>query len=359
LFPHAFARLVAPPLVLARVESQERDAYVLVISARDASTHAFTDASTEARSERRVSGRLGGALRHAAADATTLPAVGDYVAVELVAGESLALVRALLPRRNLFARRIAGGGSALQPIAANIDTLFVAVACNRDFNLRRIERYLAGAEACGVDAAIALTKADLADDPAEFVTAARSVANGRRVFAVRALEGVGLDVFDGFRGPERTLAFVGSSGAGKSTLVNALLGEHRLDTGSAREDDDRGRHTTTRRQLVRLPDGTAIVDTPGMREFGLGAGEAAVDAAFDDVATLAAACRFRDCRHQREPGCAVLGELDAERLSSWRKLTREALFEAGKTDHAVRQAEKRRWKSITKSARAFDKRRGD
>jgi len=349
LFPHAYARLVAPPNVLARVESRERDAYVLVIPS--------TDSTPELHSERRIGGRLGGTFRHAALDAAGLPAVGDYVAVELAPGGSLAIVRALLPRRNLFARRGAGRVSALQPIAANIDTLFVAVACNRDFNVRRIERYLAGAEACAVDAAIALTKADLADDPAEYVGAARSVANGRPVLAVCALEGTGLEVFDGFRGAAKTLAFVGSSGVGKSTLINALLGERRLATSAARDDDDRGRHTTTRRQLVRLADGTAIVDTPGMREFGLSGDDDAVGAAFDDVAELAAACRFADCRHESEPGCAVLGALDEERLNSFRKLTREALFEAGKSDHSIRRAEKRRWKSITKSARAFEKRR--
>ena len=339
------ARLVEPPLRLARIASQERDAYVV-------NCHTETGAETLARA------RLAGALRHSAHAPSDLPAVGDYVAIELTAGDSDAVVRAVLPRRNLFARRAAGEASTLQPIAANLDTLFVTVACNRDFNPRRIERYLFGARQCDVLAAIVLTKIDLAGDVEQYVDAAASVAAGGAVLAVSALEGTGLDAFDAYRGADRTLAFVGSSGTGKSTLLNALLGETLLATGAAREGDDRGRHTTTRRQLLHLPDGTAIVDTPGMREFGL-AGGAAASEAFDDVAALAAECRFRDCRHESEPGCAVLGELDTERLSSWRKLSREALFEAGKTDHELRQAERRRWKALTKSARAFDKRRLD
>jgi ribosome biogenesis GTPase len=345
LFSHTFAGLVEPPLLIARIESQERDAYAVIFF------------SPQTGSETRMQARLAGALRHAAREASALPAVGDFVALELAPNATLAVVRSVLPRRNLFARRAVGGSSSLQPIAANIDTLFVAVACNRDFNLRRIERYLAGAERCDVPAAIVLTKTDLAGDPGGYIAAAESVAEGRPVIAVAALDGIGLEALDAYRGAGRTLAFVGSSGTGKSTLVNALFGAEVLVTSAARDDDDRGRHTTTRRQLLHLPDGTAIVDTPGMREFGLSGGEDTVAAAFDDVAMLATSCRFSDCRHDSEPGCAVLGELDDERLASYRKLTREAVFEAGKTDFAVRQAERRRWKSITKSARAFDKRK--
>jgi ribosome biogenesis GTPase len=337
------ARLVEPPLRLARVVRQDRDAYGVICR-------------TESGTETLARARLAGALRHSAHAPSDLPAVGDYVALEVAAGDSDSVIRAVLPRRNLFARRAAGEVSTLQPIAANLDTLFVTVACNRDFNLRRIERYLFGAQQCEVPAAIVLTKTDLAGDVEEYVNAAASVAAGSPVLAVSALEGTGLAAFDAYRGSDQTLAFVGSSGAGKSTLLNALLGENLLATGTAREGDDRGRHTTTRRHLLRLPDGTSVVDTPGMREFGLSAGEPPSDG-FDDIAALAAECRFRDCRHESEPGCAVLGELDAERLSSWRKLSREALFEASKSDHALRQAERRRWKSITKSARTFDKRR--
>jgi ribosome biogenesis GTPase len=344
LFSIAITRLVEPPLLPARIESQERDGY---------GVYFFSESGAQAHGR----ARLAGALRQTARDASDLPAVGDYVALELASGVSTSVLRGLLPRRNLFARRAAGGTSTLQPIAANLDTLFVTVACNRDFNLRRIERYLAGAERCSVSAAILLTKIDLTDDVAAYVNAVESVAAGRPVLALSALESIGLDAFDAYRGAERTLAFVGSSGAGKSTLLNALLGEELLDTGPTRAGDERGRHTTTRRQLLCLPDGTAIVDTPGMREFGLAGGDEAVSAAFEDVATLAGECRFSDCRHESEPSCAVLNELDADRLSSWRKLSREALFEASKTDHAIRLAQRRHWKAITRSARSFDKRR--
>jgi ribosome biogenesis GTPase len=345
LFPISIARLVEPPLQIARVESQERDAYTVFLFQEDG-----------AQLNRRA--RLAGALRHAAREPRDFPAVGDYVALEVVEGDSTSVIRAIVARRNLFARRAVGERSALQPIAANLDTLFIVVACNRDFNLRRIERYLSGAESCDISAAIVLTKIDLAADIESYVEAAISVANGRPVVAICALDGTGLDAFDPFRGSDQTLAFVGSSGAGKSTLLNKLLGSEVLEVGAARGDDDRGRHTTTRRQLVLLADGTSIVDTPGMREFGLAAGDEAVAATFDDIAALAAECKFRDCRHESEPGCAVVERLDADRLASWRKLSREALFEASKSDRSIRDAERRRWKALSKSARAFDKRAG-
>ncbi len=344
MFPTAIARLVEPPLQIARVESQERDAYDVFLFRED-------------ETQLRVRARIAGALRHSAHGSTDFPAVGDFVALELGEAGSSAVIRAVVGRSNLFARRAAGGSPALQSIAANLDTLFIVVACSRDFNLRRIERYLYGAERCDVPAAIVLTKIDLAHNIESYVSQATSVASGRPVIAISALSGIGLEAFDPYRGPDRTLAFVGSSGAGKSTLVNALLGSDVQDIGSARSDDDRGRHTTTRRQMLQLADGTSIVDTPGMREFGLAARDEAAGETFEDIATLAAECRFRDCRHESEPGCAVVERLAEDRLASWRKLTREALFEASKSDQSIRAAEHRRWKSLSKSARAFDKRR--
>jgi ribosome biogenesis GTPase len=289
---------------------------------------------------------IDGALRHAAACAADFPVVGDYVAAEIRPGESAATIRRIVPRANLFTRRAAGGAGTAQPIAANIDTLCIAVAVGADFNLRRIERYLVAAAACGVPAAIALTKADLAADLESYRTAAAAVAGDSPVLALRALEPGGLAEMDALCGPGRTIAIVGSSGVGKSTLVNALAGETRVATSAIRASDGRGRHTTTRRELLWLADGTALIDTPGMREFALADAEDGVAEAFDDIAALAANCRFRDCRHAAEPGCAVRAGLDAERLANWERLRREAAFEARKTDPAAARREKQRWKAI-------------
>jgi ribosome biogenesis GTPase len=209
-----------------------------------------------------------------------------------------------------------------------------------------------------VPVAVALTKIDLVDDVAPYRIAAEAVANDAPVVAVCALEGRGLDELAALRGPGCTLAFVGSSGAGKSTLVNALLGEERQSTGAIRSDDDRGRHTTTRREIVVLGDGTAVIDTPGMRELALaGADVDDTDAVFDDVSSLARTCRFSDCSHESEPGCAVRGCVDPARLASWRKLRREAAFVERKTDRTAALAEKQRWKAIHVAAQRARRRR--
>jgi len=300
-------------LLTGRVCARDRDSY------RVATEHAVVRAA------------LGGRLRHTAADGEQ-PVVGDYVVLETA--EYSAVIRGVVSRRNLFVRRGAGGSYASQPIAANLDTLFVTVAANRDFNVRRIERYVAAARSCGIEPAVIVAKADLVDDIAPFLDAARGVAP-----------------LGPFLGPGRTVAFVGSSGVGKSTIVNALLGEARLATGAARSSDDRGRHTTTRRELIVAPDGTALIDTPGMREFALADASEGVDAAFADVAELATGCRFRDCSHGPEPGCAVREALDEERLESWRKLRREAEFEASKSDPVVARARSDRWKAIHRANR--------
>jgi len=327
LFSTDLATLVEAPLVLGRVCAQDRDAFVVVTASGERHAH------------------LSGALRHRTIGAGDLPVVGDYVA--LTPQESLASIQHVLPRTNLFARRAAGGAGAVQSIAANVDLLFVTVALNRDFNLRRVERYLVAAGGCGVPVGLVLTKADLIDDVSPYRVAAEAVAGGAPVVVVCALDGRGLSELAPLRGAGRTLAFVGSSGAGKSTLVNALAGEDRLTVGAIRADDGRGRHTTTRRELILLADGTCVIDTPGMRELALaGADDEVVDAAFEDIVALALTCRFSDCAHDAEPGCAVRDGVDEARLASWRKLRREAAFELRKTDRSAALAEKRRWKAI-------------
>ena len=328
------------PRERGRVIAQDRGGYIVATSAGE------------------LRAAIDGKLRHSATSSEDFPVVGDYVALDIRVHEGAATIRAVLRRANLFARRAPGGAHVLQPIAANLDTLFVCVAVDGDFNLRRVERYLVGAAALGVPVALALTKTDLAGDPAEFVTAAQSVARDAPVVALSATTAFGLDALAEFRGRDKTLAFVGSSGVGKSTLVNALLQRDEAATGAVRAGDDRGRHTTTRRELFLLDDGTAVIDTPGMREFALADADLAVDATFDDVTELAAACRFNDCRHESEPGCAVREAVDEERLQSWRKLRREAAFEARKTDPALARAEQARWKAIHRANRVRMKERG-
>jgi ribosome biogenesis GTPase / thiamine phosphate phosphatase len=330
MIPNNFAALVEPPLVCGRVDAQDRSSYFVVTE------------NGEFRAQ------IVGSLRYQASSPIDLPVVGDYVAVNVNNGT--AMIEQLLPRNNLFARRAIGGSHLLQPIAANLDRLFVTIAVNRDFNLRRLERYAVAAAAFGVPYAIALTKIDLVEEPASFMSAAQSVVLEAPVLAMCAFDRRGFDALRPHLGPGQTIAFVGSSGVGKSTLINALLESEVLGVGEIR-GDDRGKHTTTRRCLLRLPDGTAIIDTPGMREFALADADEGVSAAFKDVTTLARECRFNDCRHRTEPGCAVLEGVAEERLQSWRKLEREAAFEARKHDRLAAADEKARWKTIHKANR--------
>lgn len=256
------------------------------------------------------------------------PTVGDYVlANDIETGDSLII--STLPRRSFFARMAPGPVPKEQAIAANFDYVFILQSMNRNFNPRRMERYLALAWQSGAVPVIVLTKADLTDTPESYVAEAADTAPGAAVHAVSARTGEGLDTLSPYMQPGKTLVFLGSSGVGKSSLVNALAGEEIMVTGSIRETDGRGRHTTTHRQLVRLNSGVLIIDTPGMRELGLADSSDGLDTAFADVESYLGKCRFSDCRHESEPGCAIrtaiaAGELDAARWESYRKLTLEA-----------------------------------
>ncbi len=237
----------------------------------------------------------------------------------------------LLQRKSLFRRRAAGTGRELQLIAANVDTVFVVTSCNRDFNVARLERYVALAFEAGVEPVIVATKADLTDDPDGFAVAASEVSASVPVVVLDALGAEPKEKLAPWCKAGRTVAFLGSSGVGKSTLVNALSGRVTAATGGIREDDDRGRHTTTGRHLYVLPEGYAVLDTPGMRELQLADAAEGISEVFADLADLAARCRFSDCRHEDEPGCAVqaaiaAGEVDAARLKRWQKLQREEAF---------------------------------
>jgi ribosome biogenesis GTPase len=287
-------------------------------------------------------------------DPSAFPAVGDWVVVEGgMTGETI--IHALLPRRSALVRQAAGRRTAAQVVGANLDVVFVVASLNGDLNLRRLERYVTAAWESGAEPVILLSKADLCADVDEALAGVGSVAAGAAVVVESAVDGRGIEEVRARIGAGRTAAFVGSSGVGKSTLLNRLAGTEIATTQEIREDDARGRHTTTRRQLHLLPGGGLVLDTPGMRELQLWDGDG-LERTFGDVDELASACRFGNCRHHGEPGCAIAaaladGTLDADRHASWQKLQREAAHHQRQVDVVSRNAERRRWKQIHKSVR--------
>lgn len=289
------------------------------------------------------------------------PVAGDFV---LAAPGEPPVIARVLARRSALSRNAAGRATVEQVLAANVDVVLVVQGLDEGAHPRRLERTLAAVHASGAEPAVVLTKADLVPDLGEALAEARSAAAGAPVLVASGVSGEGLDALAGLVGPGRTAVFVGPSGAGKSTLVNALLGRAEQPVGAVRARDARGRHTTTARRLFELPGGGSVIDGPGIRELRLwDAGGLA--AAFDDVAALAAGCRFRDCSHAGEPGCAVAaaveaGGLDAGRLESLRKLEREAALQEARRGGAAARAEKQRWRTIKKAQRRMyrDRERG-
>jgi ribosome biogenesis GTPase len=301
-----------------------------------------------------VLARVAGRLRHHAAARAEFPAVGDWVAVEPAPHGGDARIRAVLPRSSRFSRRAAGDPTEEQVVAANIDVVFLVAGLDREFNPRRLERYLVVAWESGATPVIVLNKADLAGDPGAAADEVRRLAPAVPVHAVSARESSSLDVLRAYVGHGRTAALLGSSGVGKSTIVNRLLGEDRLRTRDVRESDSRGRHTSTSRQMVRIPGHGVLIDTPGMRELQLWETGGALSGAFADVDALAEGCRFRDCRHRQEPGCAVTaavdaGTLPAERLESFRKLADEQDYQARQQDQRAQLDDKRRARVMSKA----------
>jgi ribosome biogenesis GTPase len=275
---------------------------------------------------------------------------GDWVAFD----EERGAVRTVLPRRTRFSRK-EPWLTEEQVVAANVDTAFLVTDCGRDFRPRRLERYLTATWDSGADPIIVLAKSDLADDVSDTVAAAEAVAVGVPVHAVSSVTGEGLEALDPYLAPGRTVGLLGSSGVGKSTLANRLLGEELLATGDLRRDG-RGRHTTTHRELVRLPGGALLLDTPGMRELQLWADESALEETFADVAELAGRCRFSDCAHGSEPGCAVRaalagGTLPEVRWESYRKLQRELRALAVKQDARLRSEARKERRRFARSRR--------
>ena len=326
-----FAALFEPyrleGLVPARVVAQHRGAYALAGETGE------------------VMAAVSGRFRHRTSEPAGFPAVGDWVALELL-DRDRGVIHAVLERRSAFVRKAAGPLTEAQLVAANVDIVFLVTGLDGDFNLRRIERYLTAARASGASPVIVLNKSDLRDDVAEVAANVAAIASGAPIVAISARDRSNLEELCAHLAAGKTAALLGSSGAGKSTLINRLLGEDRLPTGPVRESDSRGRHVTARRELVALPGGALLIDTPGMRELQLWADEGSLAGVFYDVEALVARCRFADCGHGSEPGCAVRealadGRLDPGRLESYLKQRRELRrLELKRDDRARRQSEK-------------------
>jgi ribosome biogenesis GTPase len=297
---------------------------------------------------------IAGRMRHEASGPADLPAVGDWVAVGEDDGGSV-VIRQILPRRTRFSRKTAGARTDEQVVAANIDTVWVVTAFGPNFNRNRIDRYVALVWESGAEPRVILSKADLDDAPDLAVAELESTLVGVPVHAVSAVDGSGLDTLSPLLVPGHTIALLGSSGVGKSTLVNRLAGTEIMGTTGIRADG-KGRHKTTHRQLVLLPDGGLLLDTPGMREIQLWNADAGMEKGFADIEALAPGCRYADCSHTSEPGCAVKeavdsGGLDRARLESFHKLRKELDHLERKQDALAAKKEKRRWGSIMRDYR--------
>jgi ribosome biogenesis GTPase len=304
-------------------------------------------------------GRLAGRLRHAAAAAADLPVVGDWVLIAPGA-DGAASIRRRLTRRSAITRGVAGRTTAAQVVAANVDTVLLVTSCNQDFNPRRLERYLSLAWEGGARPVVVLNKIDLCSDREPYRAEAASLAPGVPLLAVSARRGDGIDDLRDIVRAGGTTVLLGSSGVGKSTLLNALLGEAHQRTLPVREHDDRGRHSTTARELFCLRDGGIVIDTPGMRELQLWDARAGLEHTFADIEALSAACRFRDCSHRTEPECAVraavgAGALTAARLDSYHRLRREDEFVRAREDERARAERTRRAKEVSRAIRAHEK----
>ena len=300
-----------------------------------------------------------GAMLHRATGKADLPCIGDWVAVHVRLREKRATIGAVLPRRTRFSRNVAGFTTDEQVLAANIDVALLVSALDADLNLRRLERYLTMAWASGASPVVVLTKADLCSDSTRAMEDVASVAIGVPIHATSAVTGQGVDELWRYLHGNRTAVLLGSSGVGKSSLINELAGEDRQEVQHLREDG-KGRHTTTRRELLVLDRGGIVIDTPGLRELQLWDENEGLDETFAEIATLAGDCRFRDCRHEKEPGCAVVraleqGLLEPGRYEGYKKLERELHYLRVKQDRRAAVLERRKMRALAKSYRDRDK----
>ncbi len=303
LFQKHFQMLKVPGSVPARVITESKDSYQVYSQYGE------------------LTAKISGKMRYHTEAQDQYPAVGDWVVIKPLVNEHKATIHAVLPRKSKFSRKVAGERTEEQVVSANVDTVFIVSGLDggRNFNIRRIERYLTLAWSSGATPVIVLNKLDLCPDVDVCIRNVESMGTGIPIHPVSAKERIGLDALRSYLTKGHTVAFLGSSGVGKSALINALLGVEKQDTGEVREDDRMGRHTTTKRELILLPGGGIVIDTPGMREIQMWAGEDDLQGAFYDIEMLAKRCRFNDCSHNVESGCAVRaaidhGDLDPARL---------------------------------------------
>ena len=303
---------------------------------------------------------ISGRMRHDAVEGKDYPSVGDWVIVEPWKNEQKGSIHGILPRKSKFSRKVAGDNTREQILASNVDIVFLVNALNKDFNMRRIERYLVLAFESGASPVIILSKADLCEDIDEKLNEVSKFAMGVPIHVVSSIKSEGVDYLKKYLVEGKTVALLGSSGAGKSTLINELAGCELQRTGDIRDGDDKGKHTTTHRELMILPGGGLIIDTPGMRELQMWDGGQGISETFEDIEQLSKQCKFTDCKHKEEPGCAVnealaQGNLSEERLQSYIKLQKEILYFIRKQDQVAMLNEKRKWKNINKEIRKRNK----